>query len=63
MTAPVIHPSAVIEYSGGQRGWRGDVPHSRLDASALGALGYVLPRSSDEAARRGVAELAREIFG
>ncbi len=57
------NPGASIVYSGGQRGWRGDIPHSRLDASALAALGYRLPRSSDEAAALGVSELAREIFG
>jgi UDP-glucose 4-epimerase len=56
-------PDANILYTGGQRGWRGDVPHSRLDSSALGTLGYRLPRSSDEAAALGVRELAREIFG
>lgn len=56
-------PSANIVYTGGQRGWRGDVPHSRLDSSALAALGYRLPRSSDEAVELGVRELAREIYG
>ncbi len=56
-------PQANIIYSGGQRGWRGDIPHSRLDASALAALGYVLPRSSDEAVQLGVSELSREILG
>jgi UDP-glucose 4-epimerase len=57
------NPAAGIVYSGGQRGWRGDIPHSRLDASALAALGYSLPRSSDQAVELGVRELAREIFG
>ena len=57
------NPSATILYTGGQRGWRGDVPHSRLDGSALLALGYALPRGSDEAVDLGVRELAREIFG
>lgn len=56
------NPAASIVYSGGQRGWRGDIPHSRLDASALAALGYVLPRSSDQAMQLGVSELSREIF-
>jgi UDP-glucose 4-epimerase len=54
-------PAARIVYGSGQRGWRGDVPHSRLDASALAALGFSLTRSSDEAVRLGVSELAREI--
>jgi len=57
------NPQANIVYTGGQRGWRGDIPHSRLDASALATLGYALQRSSDEAARLGVTELSREILG
>jgi len=57
------NPSAAIVYSGGQRGWRGDIPHSRLDASALAALGFALSRSSDDAAELGISELSREIFG
>jgi UDP-glucose 4-epimerase len=57
------NPHAAIAYGSGQRGWRGDVPHSRLDASRLAALGYELARSSDDAARVGIGELSREIFG
>ena len=57
------NPAASIVYGGGQRGWRGDVPHSRLDSSALAALGFSLGRSSDDAAQLGVTELGREIFG
>jgi UDP-glucose 4-epimerase len=57
------NPNAVISYGAGQRGWRGDIPHSRLDAAALAALGYAWPRTSDAAVQRGVTELAREILG
>jgi UDP-glucose 4-epimerase len=60
--AASANPSATIVYSGGQRGWRGDVPHCRLDASALAALGYRLPHSSDEAVELGVSELAQELL-
>lgn len=56
------NPAASIVYTGGQRGWRGDIPHSRLDSSALAALGYRLSRSSDEAVKLGVRELAQEIL-
>lgn len=56
------NPAASIVFSGGQRGFRGDIPHSRLDGAALAALGHVWPRSSDQAVDFGVAELAREIF-
>lgn len=57
------NPRASIVYTGGQRGWRGDIPHSRLDATALAELGYRLPRDSDAAVQLGVSELSREIFG
>jgi UDP-glucose 4-epimerase len=57
------NPAASIVYTGGQRGWRGDVPHSRLDGSALAALGYQVPRDSDAAVKLGVSEMARQIFG
>lgn len=56
------NPSANILFAGGQRGWRGDIPHSRLDPSALAALGYVVPKSSDQAVELGVSELAQEIL-
>ena len=56
------YPGAAIVYTGGQRGWRGDIPHSRLDSSALAALGYQLPRTSDEAVVLGVRELSQEIL-
>jgi UDP-glucose 4-epimerase len=57
------HPGARIRYTGGDRGWRGDVPHSRLDPSKLAALGWKVRRTSDEAVRAAVEALAREVFG
>jgi UDP-glucose 4-epimerase len=56
------NPGARIVYSGGPRGWRGDIPHSRLDPAALAALGYQVPRDSDAAVAVGVRELAQEIL-
>jgi UDP-glucose 4-epimerase len=55
-------PRIAIRYTGGQRGWPGDVPRSRLDASAARALGWRPSRTSDEAVREAVAALAREVF-
>lgn len=62
----VLHsPSgdARVRFTGGARGWPGDVPQSRLDASRLAALGWVITRTSDEAVREAVAALAIEVFG
>jgi len=55
-------PRARIVYTGGKRGWPGDVPQSRLNATRLTELGYTLPRTSDQAVKHGVPLLAREVF-
>lgn len=56
-------PNAGIRFTGGDRGWKGDVPHSRLDASKLAALGFQLRFTSDEAVERAVRALSLEVFG
>ncbi|MEZ3116138.1 NAD-dependent epimerase/dehydratase family protein [Halobaculum sp. MBLA0147] len=49
------------EYTGGDRGWTGDVPKMRLSVEKLAALGWEPPRSSDEAVRRAAEELYEEL--
>ncbi|MFB6135767.1 MAG: NAD-dependent epimerase/dehydratase family protein [Halobacteriaceae archaeon] len=49
------------EYTGGDRGWAGDVPKMRLSLEKLSALGYEPPGSSDEAVRRGARDLIAEL--
>lgn len=56
-------PNARIRFSGGNRGWPGDIPTSRLDARRLTSLGFRLRHSSDEAVARAVRSLAAEVFG
>lgn len=56
------YPNAKIRYTGGDRGWPGDVPKSRLDPSRLTALGFRTSLSSDQAVEAAVRELAREVF-
>lgn len=57
------YPDARIRYTGGDRGWPGDVPKSRLDPEKLAGLGWRVSRSSDQAVQDAVAALAREVFG
>lgn len=57
------YENAQIRYTGGDRGWPGDVPRSRMDPSKLAALGFRVKLTSDEAVARAVAALAREVFG
>ncbi|MXR53004.1 NAD-dependent epimerase/dehydratase family protein [Halovenus sp. WSH3] len=48
-------------YTGGERGWTGDVPRMRLSIEKLAGLGWTPELSSEDAVRRATAELAREI--
>jgi UDP-glucose 4-epimerase len=57
------YKDAAIRYTGGDRGWPGDVPQSRLKADKLDALGWRVSRTSDEAVQQAVAALAKEVFG
>ncbi|WP_126661973.1 NAD-dependent epimerase/dehydratase family protein [Haloterrigena salifodinae] len=50
-----------FEYTGGERGWTGDVPKMRLSIEKLSALGWEPTRSSDEAVRRATREILAEL--
>ncbi|NKE35434.1 NAD-dependent epimerase/dehydratase family protein [Natronococcus sp. JC468] len=50
-----------LEYTGGRRGWTGDVPKMRLSIEKLSALGWEPALSSDEAVRRATRELLDEL--
>lgn len=56
------YPGARIRYTGGERGWPGDVPQSRIAPDRLAELGWRVSRTSDEAVREAVGALAREVF-
>ena len=46
-----------FEYTGGQKGWKGDVPEMRLDISKLKNEGWKPENSSEESIRKTVREL------
>ena len=48
------------EYTGGDRGWTGDVPRMRLSIDKLAALGWEPSHSSDDAVRQSARELIAE---
>jgi UDP-glucose 4-epimerase len=56
------YKTARIEYGGGQQGWAGDVPTSRIDPSKLAALGFRVRFTSDQAVEAAVREVAAEVF-
>jgi UDP-glucose 4-epimerase len=49
------------EYTGGDRGWTGDVPRMRLSVEKLAGLGWEPPESSDDAVRRAARQLIDEL--
>ncbi len=49
------------EYTGGDRGWTGDVPRMRLSIEKLAALGWEPDHTSDEAVRRATRQLHKEL--
>jgi UDP-glucose 4-epimerase len=53
-----IRPMPQWKYTGGDRGWKGDVPVVRLDASRMRALGWKPRFSSREAMRWSLREMA-----
>ena len=50
----------VYSYTGGDRGWVGDVPRMRLSIEKLSALGWEPSMSSDDAVERATRELVTE---
>ena len=48
-------------YTGGDRGWTGDVPRMRLSIQKLSALGWVPTMESDDAVRKAAEQLYAEL--
>jgi UDP-glucose 4-epimerase len=57
----VVAPATEIRYSGGERGWVGDVPRVAFRIDKLRGMGWTPLYSSEAAVQKAVAELAREI--
>lgn len=51
-----------VRYSGGARGWRGDVAQVLLDTTRMRTLGWKPRFTSDEAARRAVREIVGQLL-
>jgi UDP-glucose 4-epimerase len=49
-----------FEFAGGERGWPGDVPRSKMRTEKLAALGWRASRTSREAVAAAAAELVQE---
>jgi UDP-glucose 4-epimerase len=57
-----LDPKSVrIDYTGGSRGWPGDVPQVRLDTRRMESLGWRPKMSSAEAVRRAIRETVEQL--
>jgi len=63
IVADVMDADPEYSFSGGERGWTGDVPRMRLSVEKLAGLGYEPADSSDEAVRRAARELVDADLG
>ena len=61
VVADVMGVDPTYEYTGGDRGWAGDVPRMRLSVEKLSGLGWEAAESSDDAVRRAAEELYAEL--
>jgi UDP-glucose 4-epimerase len=60
-TVRFAQPQAKIRYTGGNRGWVGDVPKVNYSVEKLKKLGWLPRLTSNEAVDRAVAEIVKEI--
>jgi UDP-glucose 4-epimerase len=59
-----LKPDAVrFEYTGGDRGWKGDVPVVRFDCSKIAGIGWRPRRNSAEAIRDSMTAMLAEVAG
>ena len=49
-----------IVYTGGKRGWKGDVPFVNYDTTQMKKLGWMASLNSDEAVRKAVKEYLKK---
>jgi len=59
----VLDLNPEYEYTGGERGWTGDVPRMRLSIKRIAELDWQPKYTSDEAVEKAAKELLRELDG
>jgi UDP-glucose 4-epimerase len=55
----VASPTAKINYTGGERGWVGDVAQVRLDTNKMESIGWKASHTSDEAVKKAISDLIK----
>lgn len=58
-----MKPDIPIKFTGGKRGWPGDIPQVRLDGKKMARLGWRPRLTSDEAVKKAIRELVKQRVG
>jgi len=53
--------NVTFTYTGGKRGWKGDVPHFQFDINKIKKLGWEANLSSDEVVRKAIQDLLKSL--
>jgi len=53
-------PDVRLKYTGGKRGWRGDVPQFQFNVEKMRGLGWTAAHSSDEAVQIAIKQILTE---
>ena len=61
IVSDVLGVAPEYAYTGGDRGWKGDVPVMRLDTTRVRALGWRCAHTSAQAIRRSVTEMREDL--
>ena len=61
VTEETGYKGAKIEYTGGSRGWAGDIPRARLGIEKMLSTGYAVEYTSEDAVRHTARSLIKEI--
>jgi len=56
-----LENTVVYQYTGGDRGWKGDIPIVRLNTDKIRALGWICQKNSREAIQNSVLSLIAEL--
>lgn len=57
----IVSPTANIKYTGGERGWVGDVAQVRLDTKKMEDIGWKATYTSDEAVKKAIDDLVKKV--
>lgn len=60
MVIEEMHLDAKIEYTGGDRGWVGDVPEFRYDLSKIHSLGWIAKHNSNDSVRLAIQKILKK---